>query len=347
MAVLSQSGRLVLLVACLLLAGCVPIGRRSPDPFVRALVMHEDSSIPLVPLPPPPLGQSDASPATPAPQRPGPVEAIPVSRNIPESAPGSTLLKPPAPATQPSDTPAWNRAGATVEQIHQVSAARLAQIDSYIARLVRREVVNGSRGPEELILFKFRRSPWSVYFKWLGKEGAGREVTYVRGQYDNKIHSLLAAGDIPFVPAGRRMALAPDNILVRSACRHPIEEAGFASSLEHIRRAAEAARRNDPRGGTLRVLGPLNRAEFDRPVLAIEHRLPAGLDPSLPRGGIRQYFFHPTEGLPTLVIAYDERNQEVEYYCYDRIQAGVRLDDADFDPDRLWGKPAQLDASAR
>jgi hypothetical protein len=26
----------------------------------------------------------------------------------------------------------------------------------------------------------------------------------------------------------------------------------------------------------------------------------------------------------------------VEYYCYDRIQPGLHLDDNDFDPDKLW-----------
>ncbi|MFO0929094.1 MAG: hypothetical protein U0736_19080 [Gemmataceae bacterium] len=41
-----------------------------------------------------------------------------------------------------------------------------------------------------------------------------------------------------------------------------------------------------------------------------------------------------------LVACWDERGQEVEYYRYDRLQAGVRLDDSDFDPERLWGKPA-------
>jgi hypothetical protein len=39
-----------------------------------------------------------------------------------------------------------------------------------------------------------------------------------------------------------------------------------------------------------------------------------------------------------LILAKDERGQEVEYYRYDRLQPGVKLDDADFDPDVLWAK---------
>ena len=68
-------------------------------------------------------------------------------------------------------------------------------MDSYIARLVRHEVVGGSDKPKEVLTFKFRKEPWSVYFKWLSKESAGREAIYVKGQHDNKIHTLLAAGD--------------------------------------------------------------------------------------------------------------------------------------------------------
>ena len=32
----------------------------------------------------------------------------------------------------------------------------------------------------------------------------------------------------------------------------------------------------------------------------------------------------------------DERGQEVEYYRYDRLQAPVHLDAADFNPDKVW-----------
>src|SRR5262249_40516470 len=154
---------------------------------------------------------------------------------------------------------------------------------------------------EEVLLFKFRKRPWSVYFKWLGKEGHGREVLYVKGRHQDKIHSLLAAGDIPFMPAGKRMALAPDSLLVRSACRHPITAAGIAASIERLAAVQSAVERGDRKNGTLALLGPLNRPEFDRAVRALVHTLPPRLDPSLPKGGKRTYYFNPTTGLPSLI----------------------------------------------
>src|SRR5262245_56767931 len=117
----------------LLLAGCV--------------------DIPLVPVPPPPLGRPDnASP---------PPEAPPVSAATPPTAPA---------------TPAAPVVKKTAQQLYQEAVARKGDLDSYIVRLTRREMVGGNAQPEEVMLFRFRAKPWSVYFKWLGKAGQGREV---------------------------------------------------------------------------------------------------------------------------------------------------------------------------
>jgi hypothetical protein len=256
--------------------------------------------------------------------------AVPITTTVPAPARPGALA--PAPAPRP--------AGAiTARKLYQTANERISTVDSYIVRLTRREVVKDKMNPEEVLLFKFRKTPWSVYLKWLGKEGQGREVVYVRGQYEGKIHTLLAGGDIPLVPAGRRMALLPDSILVRSACRHPITEAGIGASIDRIGAVLTANERGDRRLGTMTLLADVRRPEFNRPVNALEHTFPPGYDTSLPKGGKRTYFFDPATGLPTLIRTLDERGAEVEYYRYDRLLTGVKLDDADFDPDVLWGKP--------
>jgi hypothetical protein len=40
-----------------------------------------------------------------------------------------------------------------------------------------------------------------------------------------------------------------------------------------------------------------------------------------------------------LVIAYDDRNREVEYYHHDRLIAPAALDADDFNPNKLWTDP--------
>ena len=37
-----------------------------------------------------------------------------------------------------------------------------------------------------------------------------------------------------------------------------------------------------------------------------------------------------------LILTYDDRNQEVEYYHYDRLIAPAALDADDFNPAKLW-----------
>ncbi len=226
-----------------------------------------------------------------------------------------------------------------VEALHESARARYERIDSYIARLTRREVVKGKRRPEEVILFKFRKEPWSAYLKWLGQEGRGREGVYVKGRHQGKVHTRLAWGDLPLVPAGRRMALDPDGALMRAASAHPVTALGIGASIDKLGVVLAAQRRGDDSLGRLSHVGPARRPEFDAPADGVRHSVPRGLDPALPRGGSRTYFFHPHSGLPTLVVGLDHVGGEAEYYHYDRLQESVKLDDDDFDPDMLWGRP--------
>ena len=144
-------------------------------------------------------------------------------RDQPGNSQSATLAPAGISPTSSSSTPtlaAGADSAVKLRELYNQAALRFATIDSYVARLRRREQVKGKDQAEELILFKFRKQPWSVYFKWLGEQSHDREVIYVKGQHGDMIHTLLAAGDMPLAPAGKHMALAPDNIFVRSASRH-------------------------------------------------------------------------------------------------------------------------------
>src|SRR5439155_7354879 len=81
----------------------------------------------------------------------------------------------PGPSLSSDGSPTDN--AGQIRRLHRAACERYAAIDSYIARLRRREQVDGKDKPEETLLFKFRKQPFSVYFKWIGPEGTGREVT--------------------------------------------------------------------------------------------------------------------------------------------------------------------------
>lgn len=227
---------------------------------------------------------------------------------------------------------------ASIRALYQKAAQKYQTMESYIMRLRRREVVAGKARPEELILVKFRREPWSVYFKWIGKEAKGREVVYVKGRPGNEIHTLTAAGDVPLLGAGQRFSISADSPLVKSRSRYPITEAGLGTTIQKFGVIVEGAEKGDRRQGSLKYLGRVQRPEFAELVEGVEQTVPPQSDPLMAGGGRRWWYFDATNGLPVLIITHDETGREVEYYCHDHIQTPVRLDDDDFNPDKLWKK---------
>lgn len=270
---------------------------------------------------------------------PPPLPTAPMARPVaavedPSSPPPiPSVVKPSATPTVP---PAAGEAMPQLRAVHKKAAAKFATIDSYVARLRRREQINGKDKPEELMLFKFRKQPWSVYFKWLGIEGHNRECIYVKGRYGNLIHTLLAEGDVMLMPAGKKISLSPTSPLVTSRSRHSITDAGIGQMIDIFGKVVDALEAGDKRYGTMKYLGQLRRPEFEQAHIAIEQAIPPGAETTLPQGGSRLWLFDPESGLPVLMVTTDHTNHEVEYYCYDRIQYPVKLDDDDFNPDRVW-----------
>jgi len=289
---------------------------------------------------PPPTGatsarQNDAAllrvaSAAQTPQDSRPPELPPPPKPQDASLPPPDTAPPPAPPPGPSvETPSGDLA-ANMRRLLKQAETECATLDSYICRMTRREMVNGSAKPEEVMLFKFRKQPFSIYFKWIGNEGKGREVVYVKGQYDDKLHVLMSPGGTP-------MALAPDSFLIRRSSRHPVTEDGVCAILDKYAAAVAGAEKTQR---APRYLGIVKRRDFDEGTMleGVEEDLAPGADPNLPRGGRRQLYFNTTNHLPALVITKDDRGQEVEYYRFDRFQARVKLDDDDFNPAKLFGK---------
>ncbi|MGE3805621.1 MAG: DUF1571 domain-containing protein [Gemmataceae bacterium] len=298
-----------------------------PDPVEREVV-EEKVEKPVIKLPPQALVPSGPS---------GPPAPIQVPRLVQHTQPSDPSAPPPIPSViKDEDAPMHPPETIKLRQLHQLASARVNKMDSYIVRLRRREQVNGQDRPEEMMTFKFRKSPFSVYFKWLGIEGRGREVVYVKDQFDNKLHTLLAAGDMPLMPAGKRMSLSPDSIFVRSASRHSINDAGFGYLVEAFGRAVRRVETNPKTASTMKYLGLLKRPEFDEPGDAVEQVIQPGEEALLPKGGTRLWLFDTDSHLPVLTITSDNTGHQVEYYCYDRLQWPVKLDNEDFNPDLLW-----------
>jgi hypothetical protein len=259
---------------------------------------------------------------------PGPVAWTAADSRAPEAPEPSS---PPVPErlTPIPQPPSPSEDSLPLRQLCRLAEQRYAAVNGYIVRLRRRERIGGKNQPEETILLKFRREPWSVYLRWLGKGDGPRELVYVKGQHEGVIHTLTAAADGG--TAGRHVKTAADDPLVPARSRYAITDTGVGPLIERFARLVEAA-------DGLKYLGPVARPEFDAPVEAVQQLIPPGAEPDLPKGGQRFWFFDTASRFPVLVVAQDEVGGEVEYYCYDNFLFPGRCCDDEFDPERLWGK---------
>src|SRR5207237_9297128 len=132
---------------------------------------------------------------------------------------------------------------------------------------------------------------------------------------------------------GKARPRPPHTTSVPASSRHAITEAGLGTVIAGLGQTLDACERGDGRYGTLRYLGPVNRPEFTQTLEGVEQSLPPGCDPMLPQGGKRFVGFDANR-LPVLILTNDHRGNEVEYYCYERVQSPERLGDDEFNPER-------------
>ncbi|MCI0463655.1 MAG: DUF1571 domain-containing protein [Gemmataceae bacterium] len=269
------------------------------------------------------------------------LEPTPLRISTPPSAQPSVLpaSAQSAPDTQTIVPPPRPNGTATPRQLHALAVQRYAGVDGYVARLRRREQVGGQSQPEELILVKFRRQPWSVYLRWIGKEAHNREMVFVPDQHENLVHILPAPSDPPMpAMAGKRLKMPPDSPLPLARSRYPITETGIGALIDRFGGLLAAAERGTLGPDALRYLGQVRRPEFDAPAEAVLQLVSPGTEKGLPRGGQRFWYFDPGTRFPALVIAQDETGAVVEHYCYDNFLFSPGFRDSDFDPAQLWGR---------
>jgi hypothetical protein len=295
-----------------------------PDPVPQSTT---PSPLPVVP----PADPQAAAPVNNTPPA-NPITRVSVPPALPDAA--ATVKPPEATTPPPAVEPKPSAEATSPRQLCERAASVYAAIDSYNARFRRRERVGDKDMPEEVIFAQFRKQPFSVHFKWIAGEGQGRELIYVQGRHEDKIHTLLAPSDPHLF--GKTMALPMDSPLIRSRSRRPITEAGVGHLIDAFGQMLAQADKYPAM--QLKLLGPVKRPEYLDTLVGVEHVVLPQQDPYLPKGGHRWWFFDPLRGLPVLLISHDTTGHTVDYYCYDRLMYPIRLDDHDFDPTMLGKK---------
>jgi hypothetical protein len=256
-------------------------------------------------------------------------------RNETPPAPATPATPAPKPAAVPE--PPELDASQSIRKLLDAAGRRYADVPSFEAHLTKREVVNGKPLPQDEITYRFRKAPLSVFMKVLSPEGQGREVMYVQGQFDGKIHLITGKGDNRLVGVGFKTSMNPDDKQATAKSRYRIYEAGFGRTLAGLAKALAPADGSRP---AVKSLGLVQRPELPYALEGVEMPIPSGEDPTLPRGGVRRAYFDtkpdsPGYLLPILVVTTDAAGKEVEYYHFSQMKVPGGWTDADWNPATL------------
>ena len=208
---------------------------------------------------------------------------------------------------QPQETGAGSQdSNQMLQSLLARAEAAYSRVDNYVSIFIRQERVGGKLGPRERIRLSFRKNPWSIHLVWLSKPKAGRQLIFVPGHYDNKIHGREPTffGSIP-------LKMDPHGNLARRNSRHPITEAGIGSMIKRFRRDVARLKR----GGTIRYVGLEAHGSSSRPMHHVQ-----SVSANQWR---RDLYFDTQSSLPILLEVSDSNGERLEFYSFGNFNMNV------------------------
>jgi hypothetical protein len=328
-------------------APAAPPDLSSPKPLVAEGIPLPEKLGPDRPAPPEPVVAEEMatppeSPRGPAPLSVGPAASLSAetARQDPSDLPKSVESVSngsPAPIREPSAQKESNTG--TIDPLEQVRQICQRGEDfnnshpDFVCRMTRSERIQGSIRSPELMLMKLRSTPRSVHLKWLDSPNEGRECIYIEGQNNGKMISRGGKGDL--LLAGRTLWLDPEGGLAKSKSSQTITETGLDVICNKIRRRLDKLGRGDNSEGTLTASrGP----DPFIPVLTydwIEHQCPPRVDTDLKSGGTHQYGFRSDTGQLEVVHAFNNRQELMYTYRFERLIPVTRWEATDFNVEAL------------
>lgn len=199
--------------------------------------------------------------------------------------------------------------------------AAYANVESYTARFIREERVQGVLRPREEALLKFQR-PGRIYLRWIGGPPQGREILFVEGRDDGKVLVHEPGGWARLFT----VVIAPDSSRVLKESRHAITDVGIGPLVALITGNARRALQR----GELSVVDRTTQGAG-----SVER----GLELAFPREPSAGYYAHRAvvsvdqgTGLPVEVRIFDANDRLLAFYAYRDLTLNVKLTAIDFDP---------------
>lgn len=195
-------------------------------------------------------------------------------------------------------------------------------VTRYTAVFHKQQRVSGKLLPEETILLKCRKTPFSLYMKWIKKPHCGSELLYIAGWNQDRIRAHKG-GIFSFINRNldpRDPALMANNL-------RPVTSIGIDFMIEGIainmRKAIKA--------GELTLIERGQETVFGRNTRTLEMVIPK--EKAQGYAGWRFVINQDVESKILLRIRiYSQEDHLIENYGYENLKLNAKLTDADFDP---------------
>jgi hypothetical protein len=196
------------------------------------------------------------------------------------------------------------------------------RVTTYTAVFHKQQRVAGKLLPEETILLKCRRKPFSLYMKWIAAPYKGSELLYVAGWNEDRVRAHRG-GILRFIT--RNLDPRDPGIMVGNL--RPVTSTGIGYLLENvainIRKAIKV--------GDLTFSERGEETVYGRNTRIVEVTFPK--ERSRDYDGYRYVINQDVETkILVRIRIFDRDDQLVENYGYENLDLDAPLTDADFDP---------------
>ena len=194
-------------------------------------------------------------------------------------------------------------------------------IRNYTGTFTKQERIKGELGPVQVIAFKFRQEPFSLFMEWKENPLGADRMLYVEGQNDDKM-LVHPTGLLKWVKC---LKLGPNSKQAKKSTLRPCEKFGFRRNMLEALKVYRLAKQNGEL--TTRSSGP--KTIDGREYLILERILPKKKGYPSGRLVVRldmEYL------LPVQIECYNRKGKLLGRYAFADLKFNTNLTDRDFHP---------------
>lgn len=194
-------------------------------------------------------------------------------------------------------------------------------IRDYSGTFIKQERIKGELGPVQVIAFKFRQEPFSLFMEWKENPLGADRLLYVEGKNDDKM-LIHPTGLLKWLKC---LKLSPNSKQARKSTLRPCEKFGFRRNMLEALKVYRLAKQNDEL--TIKSSGP--ETIDGREYLILERTLPEKKGYSTARLVVHLDLEYV---LPVQITCYDRQGNLISRYAFADLKFNTNLTDRDFQP---------------